>query len=248
MVKRGYELASRCCVCEESQDSMNHLLWHCYFSVEIWIWLVNIFEVGLPHSFDNIWNYSNNKSPLMKEVWITAACSVIKELWFQKNKKYFEEVKPNIQHFKQNIIKMVSEGGLRMKGTKWNHNYDLQIIDFFNLGCRQNKFQCIKSFYWIPPQIGFTLFYCDGASVGNPRAAGFGIVVRNHLCQVVGGMAAGIGIATNYIAETYVVVCAAELTVEWGKKHIIISSDSKTVISEFARNQLPWFTRMRWLK
>ncbi|XP_026459281.1 uncharacterized protein LOC113359937 [Papaver somniferum] len=181
MVKRGYELASRCCVCEESQDSMNHLLWHCSFSVEIWSWLRSIFEVGLPHSFDNIWNYSKNKSPLMKEVWITAACYIIKELWFQKNKKYFEEVKPNIQHFKQKIIKIVSEGGLRMKGTKWNQNYDLQIIDFFNLGCRQRKFQCIKSFYWIPPQIGFTLFYCDGASVGNLGAAGFGIVVRNHL-------------------------------------------------------------------
>ncbi|XP_026441939.1 uncharacterized protein LOC113341171 [Papaver somniferum] len=197
---------------------MDHLLWHCSFSVEIWSWLSNIFEVSIPQSFDNIWKRSKNKNPIIKEAWITAACFVIKEFLFQKNNKLFEEIKPNIHQFKKRIIQMVSEGGLRMKGTEWNQNYDLHIIEFFKLGCKQSKFQCIKSCYWIPPQIGFTLFCCDGASVGNPGVAGFGIVVRNHLCQVVGAMAGGIGIATNYIAETYAVVSAAELAVEWGEK------------------------------
>ncbi|XP_026383891.1 uncharacterized protein LOC113279413 [Papaver somniferum] len=109
---------------------------------------------------------------------------------------------------------MVSYGGFRMKGNQWNQNYDFQIIAFFNLGLRQSKFKCIKKCYWNPPQNGYTLFCCDGVSVDNVGAAGFGVVVRDHLCQVVGALAGGIGITTNYIAEIYDVVCAAELAEE----------------------------------
>ncbi|XP_026417457.1 uncharacterized protein LOC113312939 [Papaver somniferum] len=92
------------------------------------------------------------------------------------------------------------------------------------------------------------LFCCDGVSFGNPGAAGFGIVIRNHLFQVLGTLSGGIGVASNYIAEVYVVICAAELTVTWDLKNIIIKSDSKTVITEFAENKMPWFVRIRWQK
>ncbi|XP_026377694.1 uncharacterized protein LOC113271990 [Papaver somniferum] len=143
---------------------------------------------------------------------------------------------------------MVFEGGYRMKSNKWNQNYDLQIIAFFKLGLRHSKFQCIKTCYWIPPPMGYTMFFCDGSSFGNPGAAGFGVVVRDHVCQVLGVLSGGIGIGTNYIAEVYVVVCAAELAVERGLKNIVLCSDSKSVIEDFAQGNVPWFLHMRWVK
>ncbi|XP_026416351.1 uncharacterized protein LOC113311766 [Papaver somniferum] len=214
MLEKGYDLASRCCICEANQDSTDHLLWDCNFSIEIWNWICLIFEFQPPKYFQDIWRNSKSKTPLVKEAWITAACDITRDLWFQKNKRIFENTKPNIQSFKCRIQKTVFEGGLRMKGNKWSQNYDLQTIQFFKLGTRNIKFQKIIVCYWNPLGIGYTLFCCDGTSIGNPGAAGFRVLIRDHLCQVLGAMEGGIATTTNYIAEVYAVVCAAEMAVK----------------------------------
>ncbi|XP_026399496.1 uncharacterized protein LOC113295373 [Papaver somniferum] len=144
-------------------------------------------------------------------------------------------------------MKLVNEGGLRITGTKWNHNYDAEIIARFDLRARSSKFQCIKRCHWYPPEKGFVMFCCDGSSFGNPGSAGFGVVVRDPDCQVIATLVGGIGIASNYLAETYG-MCAMELAVEWNMQNIIIVSDSKTVISEFVEGNFPWFIKGRWLK
>ncbi|XP_026452118.1 uncharacterized protein LOC113352522 [Papaver somniferum] len=176
------------------------------------------------------------------------ACAILKYLWFQKNKMWFEQIKPNLQSFKARIKKTIYEGSLRMKRNKWNSDIDNQVILFFKLEPRKIRFQSIKSCHWNPPCPGFIMFCCDGASIGNPGFAGFGVVIRDHMSQVLGVITGGIGIATNYIAEVYAVISAVELDVKWGMHKVILVSDSKTVITEFEHNKMPWFVRMRWQK
>ncbi|XP_026398926.1 uncharacterized protein LOC113294764 [Papaver somniferum] len=246
MVSHGYDMASQCCICENAEDNMHHLLWECDFSSNIWNWLVGIFQFAVPTSFEDIWKSAINKSPLVQQVWIIATCSTLKELWFQKNRIFFDNIKPNISSFKSRIMKMVFESGMRITGSKWDQIYDLNLITFFNLGPRKSKIQYIKPCYWFAPEVDFTLLCCDGASLVNPGAAGLGVVVRNHLCQVMGAISGGLGTAINYIAEVYAVVVAAELAVDWELQKIIIQSDSKTVLNQFACNQMPWFIKVRW--
>ncbi|XP_026459412.1 uncharacterized protein LOC113360078 [Papaver somniferum] len=193
---------------------MHHLMWECKFSKEIWRWICSVFKFKIPKSFEEVWNNAKGKSPFMRECWIIDGCEILKELWFQKNKMLFEQVKPNIQNFKGRIKKTVYEGGFRIKSHKWDSDNNNQVILFFNLGPRKTKFQCIKPCFWIPPSTGFIMFCCDGASIGNPRAAAFGVVIRDHLSQVLGVISGGIGIAINYIAEVYAIICAVELEVE----------------------------------
>lgn len=120
------------------------------------------------------------------------SCIILKELWFQKNIFFFEDIKPNMQRFKCRILKLVHESGLRIKGTKWCQNYDQQIITAFELGIRHSKFQCIKKCCWTPPDLGVVMFCCDGSSFGNPGSAGFGVVARDSNCQVIGALTGGI--------------------------------------------------------
>ncbi|RZC78655.1 hypothetical protein C5167_002837 [Papaver somniferum] len=54
-------------------------------------------------------------SPLVKEVWFTAACATMRELWFQKNLILFDNGKVNTHKFKSKILQVVHEGGIRMK-------------------------------------------------------------------------------------------------------------------------------------
>ncbi|XP_026398577.1 uncharacterized protein LOC113294395 [Papaver somniferum] len=105
MIERGFELASRCCICEEEQDNMQHFLLECKFSKQIWHWICPVFNFQIPKSLEEVWRSSKSKSPFIKECWIIAACAILKEIWFQKNKMWFEQIKPNLQSFKARIKK-----------------------------------------------------------------------------------------------------------------------------------------------
>ncbi|XP_026383865.1 uncharacterized protein LOC113279387 [Papaver somniferum] len=227
---------------------MNHLLWECRFSKEIWSWICHVFKVKIPNSFEEVWNNAKGKSPFIEECWGIIACAILRDLWLQKNKMIFLQVKPNIQSFKRRIKRTVLEGGVKIKGHKWSTKIDDQVILFFKLKPRNLKYQCIKPCYWILPRTGVVMFCCDGASFENPGASGFGVVIRDHLCRVLGVISGGIGIATNYIAEVYAIICAVELVVEWQIQEVILNSDSKTVVTEFAGNKMSWFVKMRWNK
>ncbi|XP_026410505.1 uncharacterized protein LOC113305706 [Papaver somniferum] len=139
------------------------------------------------------------------------------------------------------------EGSLRMKGTKWWQAYDQSIIDFFNMGIKFSKYSCIKECSWTTPEYGFILFCCDGSSFGNPGAADFGIIARDHECQVLGTMSGGIGTTTNYLAEVSAVICALEWASVFSATKIVIRSDSKSVINDFSNNNIPWALKTRWI-
>ncbi|XP_026396171.1 uncharacterized protein LOC113290798 [Papaver somniferum] len=246
MVKNGYAMVSRCCICEEAEDNMSHLLWDCKFSLAIWAWLCNIFNFSMPKNFEDVWRCAETKISLIQHVWIRAACFTLKEFWFQKNERFFEEIKPDISKFKCKLLKTIFEHSIRLKGSKWNQVYDNQIISFFKLGPRFSRYQCITACQRYAPELEFTMFCCDGVSFGNPGAAGFGIVIRDHFNQVFGAITGGLGTSTNYISEVYAVVNAAELAVTWNLQKIIITSDSNTIANQFENNHIPWFVRTRW--
>ncbi|XP_026396388.1 uncharacterized protein LOC113291022 [Papaver somniferum] len=105
-----------------------------------------------------------------------------------------------------------------------------------------------KFVYGLLQQQAISFFCCDGSYFGNPGTAGLGVVIRDEFYQVIGTLCGGLGIATNYIAENYAVLCAAELAMEWGLKKMIIRSDSKTVLQDFGAVKIPWFLKSRWRK
>ncbi|XP_026396987.1 uncharacterized protein LOC113291700 [Papaver somniferum] len=156
-----------------------------------------------------------------------------------KNKRYFEDIKPNMQRFKCRVMKLVNEGGLRITGSKWNQNYDQEIIAKFQLGLRHCRFQYIRKCHCFPPKQDFIMFCCDGSTFGNPGTAGFGVVFRDSACQVLGTLTGGIGVASNYLEEAYGIMCALELEIQWSRQNIIVVSDSKTVLAKFAQGRVP---------
>ncbi|XP_026435199.1 uncharacterized protein LOC113332914 [Papaver somniferum] len=224
-VTQGYSMVSMCCVCNQEQDSMEHLLWFCSFSLKIWQWLGNIFHFSIPSSFDNIFQLAKHYKSIVKEIWITDALSIIRELWFMKNIILFYNAKPNENSFKSRILNSDYHGGFRMKGTRWNQDYDTIILKFFHLDPRRTKFTTLKDCFWVNPAKGFVLFCCDGSAVGNPGLEGFGIIARDHECRVLGTISGGLGVATNYIAEALDVIWALEWAVKLHCDNIIIRSD-----------------------
>ncbi|XP_026419369.1 uncharacterized protein LOC113315284 [Papaver somniferum] len=179
---------------------------------------------------------------------MTVACANVRELWFQRNKQLFEEVKPHSNTFKCRVYKTVQEGIHKMKGNKWSQDYDSQVLSFFKIGDRNIKFNCIKETFWIAPAADFTLFCCDGISFGDPGNAGIGVIARDCNSQVFSTLTGGISVALTSIAGEYVVLCALEWDVYLECTKIIIQSDSITTIECFKSGEIPWYIKARWLK
>ncbi|XP_026417018.1 uncharacterized protein LOC113312483 [Papaver somniferum] len=133
MRKNGFEMVSMCCICLAAQDTMNHTLWECAFSNAVWDWLNRVFCFANPKSFDEVCTTAKNKSPLVRKVWMIAACATMRELWFQKNAKIFVEKKPNLNGFKCRIMQLVHEGGYRLNGVSWQQPYESQVRNFFKV-------------------------------------------------------------------------------------------------------------------
>ncbi|XP_026451089.1 uncharacterized protein LOC113351289 [Papaver somniferum] len=131
--KQGYEMPFRCCICKSEQDFMEHTLWLCEFSVQVWNWISNIFQFPRPYSFSDVLSAAKQHSPFIDEVWIVSSCTVIKELWFQRNKIFFEGGDVNFHGFKHRIMKTVKEHGVRIRGVRWNNNYENQILSYLKI-------------------------------------------------------------------------------------------------------------------
>ncbi|XP_026447851.1 uncharacterized protein LOC113348338 [Papaver somniferum] len=227
---------------------MIHTLWQCNFSVEIWSWLGSMFGFKNPNSFEDICVAAKHKSPIIKEIWMTAACATMKDLWFQRNKQLFEEVQPNCNAFKCRIYKEVQEGSYRMKGNQWSQEYDFQVLSFFKIGDRKIRFNCIKEIYWTAPATEFTLYCCAGVSFGDPGKAGVGIISRDCRSQVIGTLTGGLGIAPTFIADEFAILCAIEWAALKESTKIIIQSNSIVAIEMFKIGNIPRYIKERWLK
>ncbi|XP_026378045.1 uncharacterized protein LOC113272424 [Papaver somniferum] len=129
---------------KEQQQVWSSFLWksflHPSIACNVWKLLQGVYidddTVRNEESFTDVCNGASHHSPLVKEIWFTAACATMKELWFQKNSSLFDNGKVNIHKFKRRILQVVHEGGVRMKGKRWAYNYDSHIISFFNLRSR----------------------------------------------------------------------------------------------------------------
>ncbi|XP_026459802.1 uncharacterized protein LOC113360512 [Papaver somniferum] len=99
--KKGFSTVSKCYLCGNGQDTMEHILWYCDFSEKIWHWLGGIFKFLNPCNFMDILKYVQKESIVVKEVW---------------NIICYEEEVADVVSFKMRITPFTKESSVRMKG------------------------------------------------------------------------------------------------------------------------------------
>lgn len=70
----------------------------------------------------------------------------------------------------------------------------------------------------------------DGASKGNPRTIGYGVVLRNSSGEILGLDAGFLGDTTNNVAELTGLLRGLQSTVDKGYQKIILEGDSQVII------------------
>lgn len=74
--------------------------------------------------------------------------------------------------------------------------------------------------------------YIDGASKGNPGAAGTGVLIYQPEGELLCQFSCSLGVATNNVAEYSGLILALEKALELGLKRIEILSDSELMIKQ----------------
>ncbi|XP_026416567.1 uncharacterized protein LOC113312004 [Papaver somniferum] len=233
MKRRKFSMASRCPFCKNCEEDLEHILWTCNYSELIWKWLGDMFCFKNQKYFDDIFNFAKIKSPVVKEIWRTAAFITAKDLWFLRNKCVYEDASFFGENLKMRILKFTTECDVRMKALMWNSTYDLQILKKFGLKCRRSKVPRVQEIFFHLPSNNQILLCCDGASKGNPGISRYGFIGRNEAGECIVAQAGGLGITTNFYAEVMAVLCAGEWAIRNDHLEVIFISDSKTVITAF---------------
>ena len=76
------------------------------------------------------------------------------------------------------------------------------------------------------------VLHADGGARGNPGPAGIGVVLEDETGEVIAEIAAGIGEATNNVAEYSALIAGLELALERGVTRIDVLMDSELVVSQ----------------
>lgn len=103
-----YSLATKRYVCQNAEESLDHILWHCNFAVGAWSWISGIFNLTPNVNLTFSYKEAKGSSRIIKELWLIANLVIRSELWFTRNKKVYEKKAPNGLFFQQRVFNFMS--------------------------------------------------------------------------------------------------------------------------------------------
>ncbi|XP_026399125.1 uncharacterized protein LOC113294975 [Papaver somniferum] len=133
------ELASRCYLCRNEEESLDHIIWSCSYAAQIWDWISGNFKLR-PH-LDIVTSYKSAKgrSRIVKDLRLLSNMVIRSKLWLSRNMDYFQNKSVSIQFFKQRAFHLIHEYSVRLKGYMHNTTEDLEILNVFRVRHRQVK-------------------------------------------------------------------------------------------------------------
>ncbi|XP_026399892.1 uncharacterized protein LOC113295785 [Papaver somniferum] len=246
--KKGFNTVSKCYLCGNGQDNMQHILWECSFSTEIWRWIGGMFHISNPTKSYDVIKCVKHHSSAIRQIWYIVTFKIIVELWLTRNLKMHEDIIPKTDTFKHKIMSFTKKCEMRIKRTMKNRVSDLNIIMSFGIRGIKCKNSAINEVFFKLPALNQILISYDGASKGNPGIAGFGFMGRNSDGSCLGAVCGGLDIATNYIAEVMALVTAGQWAVRKQFMDVYFSLDSRAVLVPFSSGKVPWIVLNRWKK
>ena len=83
---------------------------------------------------------------------------------------------------------------------------------------------------WSPPPFDFLKLNFDGASKGNPGAAGYGVVFRDYLGHIKAIGARPLGHSSNNVAELWGLISGLQMASQNNYTRLIVEGDSQIII------------------
>jgi exonuclease III len=215
LMKKGFTGPSRCTLCMQSEETMEHLLNTCQYSQQIWDWGAQTMRrsqrnrSSIRETLAN-WDAVSFYNPILQRIWQLLPGFILWAIWKERNKRIFNSSSSPPFTTWDRVTRFIRETVLSsswlQEDTKCKPEEE-SILEGWNLPPNmpyQEKKETRKANspqVWSPPPPGFHKLNFDGASRNNPGPAGFGAVLRDHMGKITFLIAGSLGENTNNAAE-----------------------------------------------
>ncbi|XP_019418611.1 PREDICTED: uncharacterized protein LOC109329402 [Lupinus angustifolius] len=247
---RGLALVSKCNLCNEFQEDMDHLFFNCKFALAIWDWFFFTFGTYTANQTlpQLICNESRNFSSQTREIFIACVVHTIATIWYCRNQTRFNDHIISINQAIAKIKRASSFSGICSKSTSLSCSVaELLLLRNFQTPLRISKAPRIVEVVWERPREGWIKVNTDGAAKGFPGMAGVGGIFRNNHGECIACFAEFIDYQSVLYAEFFAVIQAVKLACNNGWNHLWIECDSTTVVEIFNNKaKVPWKISTAW--
>ncbi|XP_026442626.1 uncharacterized protein LOC113342239 [Papaver somniferum] len=102
-----YQVVNKCCLCNNQEESLEHILWSYNFASRAWNWISNVFGL-LPHeNFITYYKAAKGRSRMIKDLWLLAILAIRSELWMTRNGLIYGNQRVNWLFFQKKVKNFV---------------------------------------------------------------------------------------------------------------------------------------------
>ncbi|KAF9626403.1 hypothetical protein IFM89_033222 [Coptis chinensis] len=234
---KNFKMVSRCCICTVAEETQDHILFECSFAQRCW----ELIAHNMQHhtriaNREEMFIKCRNESPLLQDLWKAASISCLVAVIYGNKKSSISSVMSQVR-------RAVNRANDRSKKHMHNTTRDLEVLKAWKLPPKLRKAPCTLECYWVAPPSNMIKVNADGCSRGNPKNSGWGTLLRDSNGNVIGAYIGGLGIATNFIAESFAIVEGISKAAELGWKLILVEFDSTAAVKSFQNDQVHWQIR-----
>eukprot|EP00253_Pinus_taeda_P023451 PITA_23451 len=250
--KKGFQGPSKCHMCQQEEESMNHLLNSCEWASQLWLWMEAILE-DTDRNRDSIqetitnWRKHFSRMNSVSSIWNCIPGFVTWTIWKERNRRVFTHETRSIDYAKESIlinVRQLVQTKCKFDPTDKPTGKDLRILKTFQLEAYSsclpgghNARTSSQTHNWQPPPEACLKLNFDGASRGNPGIAGIGGVIRNHRGDIIHIFCRSMGECTNNEAEFAAMEQGLRVLKSSTQGNFIVEGDSSLAISVAKRIQ-----------
>lgn len=239
LIKRGIVGPHRCPLCCQAEETIYHLFIECNFAKHTWSLMLATLEVPPPHlqkipqvftSWKRRYPSSLNGKQGRKKIWLALPKFTCWKIWIARNQCIFQDVRPTPIQTTGKAKGLLMEA-ISASRLQWDQGLNDQETIWMNISQKPtghpiarkptNKERWklrinIQEFKdWTKKENNMGLFF-DGASKGNPGAAGAGGVLISPGGKVELRYSWGLGVKSNNEVETLALLKGSQLVAERG--------------------------------
>ncbi|KAF6143723.1 hypothetical protein GIB67_030613 [Kingdonia uniflora] len=192
---------------------------------KLWNWMADMFQLrNLDRNLYSFLRAGSLMSPYLRDLWTGAVWGGSSLIWQACNNCLYEDLNFSLAIVKRQWLKRIQDCA----------------------ALSTSLILLVKSCYWELPRIGEIKINTDGAAKGNPGKGGIGCIYRDCNGNVLGTLAKGPGLVSNFMAECEAIIHGVEYAALFGWLIAWIESDSTTAVEAFKTNNIPWTLVAAW--
>ena len=112
LVRRGWVLVNRCCMCGMAAESVDHLMLHCVVASQLWALIFALFGLlwAQPGTVSAaLWSWSRGRVGRRRQkAWFFAPHCLMWLIWLERNRRTFQDVSMPVFRLKSTLLSWVS--------------------------------------------------------------------------------------------------------------------------------------------